>query len=324
MITTPMAIAAYVALVLVFVVIQLPRLRRGRRRARLMKLRAAARLRAAGDYDQAERHILDVLAHRRGRQPGDIEITLLAGQLLANGRTLRGQLVEAEADLTALLDDYGPHHYPHLPRAWQTAARLALVYAVRGRYTEAITIASQVADELTRRTGAESAWVLDARHRLGWCLWRAKRPEEAVAVLTEVVTTRRRLTGSTKGRTTLAAARLGLGQLDEAEPVFHAVLAEPRNAVEAISARFALAKIAALRGRREMAVAGFTEVLQQARTQLGADAPVALDTRYELAELDDGPEALTAHQAVLADRIRVLGPDHPDTQLSRDAVAEYG
>ncbi|HEY4454310.1 MAG TPA: tetratricopeptide repeat protein [Pseudonocardiaceae bacterium] len=49
-------------------------------------------------------------------------------------------------------------------------------------------------------------------------------------------------------------------------------------------------------------------------------------TRFELAELDASrgnlDSALAAHRRVLADRVQVLGPDHPETARSRAAVAE--
>jgi hypothetical protein len=71
-----------------------------------------------------------------------------------------------------------------------------------------------------------------------------------------------------------------------------------------LGARFGLAKIAAMRGHREEAAEGFTEVLAELRTMVGEDGPWTLETRFELANLKahaaNPSEALLEHEAVLA------------------------
>jgi len=298
---------------------------RDQHNAMRVKLGRAVRQQLDGDFAGSEAEILALLSEFRRRRPGDIEILLRAAQFLALARILRGRLAEAEADLTALLDEYGPHNQPNQSAAWQAAGQLAVVYGHRGRYEDALALATRVADALAHRRGPESGLALLARHRVGWCLFKAGRTEAALAMLTEVTAAFQRMNGLSFGRNTLAEVQLRLGLLDEAEAGFRAALAEEGptsgGVAQKLSLRFALAKIAARRGQPE--ADEFAEVLDRMHTMLGEDAPWVLEIRYELAELGEPVDARKAHQAVLTDRIRVLGPDHPDTAISREAVTRH-
>jgi len=328
----------FVGLVVVVAVIPVHLWRQRRRRIRQTALRAqvaeALRLMGQGRYTKAEQRWLAVQAQCRPKQSGDQAIMLLAGWQMAVGRVARGLL--AEADFSALLASYGPERYPDRRDAWLAAAGFAGTLVARGRHADGIALARRVADECQRRWGAESQTTLTARSQLGWCLTEGNRPADAVSVLTDVLAINNRIHGSTEMRTqarhNLAEANLLLGRLDEAEREFRAVLAEyegrEESRVSSSGARFGLAKIAAMRGHREEAAEGFTEVLAELRTMVGEDGPWTLETLFELANLkahDANPsEALLEHEAVLAARTRVLGPDHPDTAASRTAVIECG
>jgi tetratricopeptide (TPR) repeat protein len=338
-------ILGFVSLGLVMVVLPLRLWLRGRSRRRRAALRAEVAARSAelaevwrlmrqGRYPEAEQKSLAVQAQCQPRRAADQQIILAAGWCLANVRLARGRMAEAETDFAALLVHYGPERYPDRPYAWLAAAGFGALLVTRGRYADGIARAGRVLEECERRWGAESETTISARAQLGWCLYEGDRPAEAVPVLTQTVAISSRVHGADHAATwgvrhSLAEAQLCLGQLDPAERELRAVLAEyerqQENQPSASGARFGLAKIAALRGQREHAVKGFTQVLTEVRATAGDDGPWTLETRFELASLEamsgNTADALAHHQAVLADRTRVLGPQHPDTVASRAAVA---
>lgn len=296
-------------------------------------------LRKQGNLLEVERRCLATLAV--GEENGAPYVILSAALPLAWSRAMRGRLAEAETDLAAVIAEHGPTLNPEFNLAWLAASELGHIQVRRGRYADGIAMARWVAEECERRWGVESETALSARARLGICLVEAKQPADAVSVLTAVLAAE--LSANSRAgwaknnimeaRHNLAEARLELGELDEAEPELRAVMTDydrfhRGGPIAVAGVRFSLAKIAALRGRHEEAIDGFSTVLAEARAIFGEDGPWTLETRFELAKLaartGHTAAALSQHQAVLADRIRVLGPDHPDTTASREAVVQCG
>ena len=309
---------------------------RFRRRNRSMnaELNEIARLAQSGEYAEAERRCL-ALQDRctQPDRPADRAAIFRSSMQLAAARVAVGRLAEAEADLAEVVRELGPDHRPDLASAWQVTAFLAWVVVQRGRYAEGISIAERVVRECAKRWGDTAAVTMGAKHTLITCLTEGDRPEQALplasARLEYALSTHDEQSGFvTSARHCLAEAQLKLGLLDEAEAGLHASLAgyeaQLADRIAGTGVRFALAKIAALRGQVGEAREGFYVVLNVLQDATGPAGPWALLTRFELAELDaragDLDSALAMHRSVLADRERVLGPEHPLTVASRLAV----
>lgn len=308
---------------------------RNRQKSLYAKVREAQRLTGQGRFTEAEQLCHAVLGQCRPERPGDRTSMLLAA---GQGAVLRALCGRPDDAFERVLADYGPERYPESHAAWLALATYAEILVRRGRYADGVALAARVVEECERRWGATSSLTVLNRMSLGFCLQEGKRPADAVVVLTALLTTDAvaHSTGlRTRARHEIAEANLLLGHVDQAEPELCAVLADYEAhedyRLAALGVRFAIAKIAAVRGRDGEAAEAFTEVLGELRAIVGDDGPWTLATRFELANLTahsgNRSEALAEHQAVLAaepvcsvQTIRTpkqAGPASPNTRRDR-------
>ena len=289
---------------------------------------------AAGDYDAAERELLDaVLAAEAAR---DRRTAARASSLLVHvigyrhARFPEGHLWARHA-AAALEGD---------PRAREGEAYLAnqlgnLLHK-EGRPAAAIAQQRRALDLYAAATGRESLDTATALNSLANALRRSGEPEQAQELLRRALAVREKALGADHplvGHTlhNLGTAEVARGRYAAAEPLYLRALAlferslGPDNALVAITANN-LAEVAMYTGRLDEAERWMERSLAIDRAQLGADHPdvgIGLSNLGEIQEragrLD---QALDSYRRALAIKERALGPDHPSLGITLQAIAE--
>ncbi len=137
---------------------------------------------------------------------------------------------------------------------------------------------------------------------------------------------------SLASRSNLAADYRGVGRYQDALSLDQTTLADCERVLGAdhpgtLATRDGLVSDYLAVGRFEDAFTLEDEtVVATCERDLGRDHPLTLSNQHGLAEAYRAAgrheEAITLHEATLAARERVLGPDHPDTRMSRERLAQ--
>ena len=131
-------------------------------------------------------------------------------------------------------------------------------------------------------------------------------------------------------RTDLASAYESAGRLDDAIPLFEAVVVDSERLLgadhpHALVSLNNLAGAYESAGSLDKAIPMYEEMLTEQTRALGPSHPDTLISRHNLAYAYQAAgrlsEAIPMYEEVLADRLRVLGPDHPHTLASRHNLA---
>ena len=289
-----------------------------------------------GRYAEAEELGRQVLADQR-RVLGDrsTRTRLATRQNLARLTGKAGRYAEAERMYRRVLADrrrvLGDDH----PDTLATRHRLARMIGLQGRYGEAEELCHQILDDRRRLLGEDHPDNLATRHRLARMLGLQGRYADAEPMFRQVLAARRRAPGrgSPRHPRHRAPARLAhrpAGPLQRGHRDREPGARRPQERPRRRSSRHP--------GRpRDPGLAD--RAARQARRGRGAGprgagrpppGPRRGPSRYPhhprhpgLADRAAGPlrRSRAQYRDVLADRQRVLGPDHPDTLIARHALA---
>ncbi|MGJ3192223.1 tetratricopeptide repeat protein [Paenarthrobacter sp. FR1] len=242
----------------------------------------------------------------------------------------RGQIEEANSIELRVVElaanKLGTEH----PIFISSLANHATTRRAQGDLAEAITLLRQAVDFGRRALREDHPDVTTAKVNLAVCLRDAGMAHEALDLLEEV----NRYTDDDRMRLQVeqirAVALMDLGRLSEAEIVLLEVLSSAdrtglSETPEALAIRANLARLYAMTGQLDDALAVQEEVVEQFDVVYGPDHLASLGARSNYAGLLTENGSFTeAHQlfsSVAASRTRLLGPDHPDTLQSTLRVA---
>ena len=229
--------------------------------------------------------------------------TLLSRNDLTSWLGRSGQVQEAVVQLKKLLSDLtrvlGPDHRDTL----RTRANLATWLGRTGRAMEAVEQFQVLLDDRLRVLGPDHPATLTARNSLA--VWRGEtgRAKEAAEQIEDVLADRLRVLGpdhpdTLRSRSSLASWRGQTGLAEEAALAFEDLLADRVRVLGPDHPD-------TLRTRGSMA-------------SWGGEAGRVRDVREGLALAEDAWERL---DVLLADQVRVLGPNYPDTLRTRWSLA---
>jgi len=200
-------------------------------------------------------------------------------------------------------------------------------------YSEAESVLRQVVRDRHDRWGPDDPQTFVARGNLLRSVGRGGRPEEALLMAERLLADRERVLGpdhretlQTRGHIAQLHAIAGRG---ETAIALHEALLDDRERVlgpedsDVLTSWFNLVATAAGSGQVEIEqLCGYVDAM---RDRLGDDHPTTLTARGVLAEsqLDEGlfEEGLEALEALLADRVRVLGELHPAVLVTHRMIA---
>lgn len=283
---------------------------------------------AAGEPERAE--MLGQRAFAMATESGQVMLQIRALNLRSalafdSGRIDEASLIERHAvELAA--NKLGTEH----PILIASLANLATTRRAQGDLAEAITLLRQAVEFGRRTLPDDHPDLTTARMNLAVCLRDAGLAEEALALLKEAS----RYTDDDRMRLQVeqirAATLMDIGRLSEAEIVLTDVLSSTdrtglSETPEALAVRANLARLYAMGGQVDKALALQGEVVEQFDVVYGPDHLASLGARSNYAgllmETGSLPEAYRLFSNVAASRTRVLGPDHPDTLQSLLRVA---
>ncbi len=250
-------------------------------------------------------------------------------QSLAVGLTNLGQYERAAKVLTPALarraELLGADH----PETLDALRVRGTIYLHLGQYAHGEADLRAAQSGLLNRLGADDPMVLDAQHELGTLLWRKEDggAEEAVRLLSGVVTARRALYGAEDRRTlvsmdSLSSAYEFSGRLAEAEPLARQVVAAKRRTLGSehpmtLAAMSGYASILSELGQFELAESIGQDVLDGAKRHFGSRHPHTATAASNLAlikaqrgNLDD---AIALQRETLAISLEVQGAQHIET-----------
>lgn len=217
------------------------------------------------------------------------------------------------------------------PNHWLVRVSVEHVRAARGDAEGAVVEIRALLDGCRTQWGPASPVTRAALLVLGDVLLMADQPAAAVPVFDEAIELLTRTCGAHDSMTLCArhmvgAALLRVGQIDEAEQEFLAAAARedrPPSHSCALASRQGMARVAAARGEFTVAAAAHAEVVAGLTALYGPDHPNTLDARFDAANLLKVRANRTkAHRDILEARLRVLGPNHPDTHKSQSALRD--
>ena len=279
----------------------------------------------AGRAAAAERGFRAVLAERNRRFGPDHPDTLQARFFVGRALVRRGRLADAERELAHLLaDERGLPLDDRNTLPVQHA--LARAVGLRGRYAESEHALRALVAERTAVLGTRHRRTMITRDHLSWILGRSGRPAEGLIVCRDVLGDRQQTLGPghrhTLGSRYREAWLTGLlGEHAASETLHRTLLPDLTHHLgddhpETLRCRAGLVRLARLNGRLADAAADAEQLVLDQRRVQGDEAVDTLRARHELGLIliaqgrDSGRTAL---QAVLADRIRLLDDDHPET-----------
>ncbi|MFD1940381.1 tetratricopeptide repeat protein [Nonomuraea mangrovi] len=217
--------------------------------------------------------------------------TLEARHGLATATMGAGRHEEAVKFYEALLADRERVQGPDHRRTLRTRHNLSLGYVRAGRPAEGIRRMRRDIADRARALGADHPWTLAARHNLGWALVEAERAPESLDWNAAVLADRTRVLGA--------------------------------DHVDVLYTREDLARAHRMTGRAREAAEQLESLVEDWVRVVGAGHPLTLNSMHELAVTYEtlGRDAAELYRRVLADREKVLGPDHPDTRRTAEALA---
>ncbi|MFI0998681.1 FxSxx-COOH system tetratricopeptide repeat protein [Streptomyces galbus] len=255
---------------------------------------------------------------------------------------LYGQAVEyGRRMLEKSCEVHGPDH----PDTLTSRSSLANSYSDAGRAREALELREQVLADRERYLGPYHPDTLGARHNLANSYSDAGLTQEALELREWVLADRERLLGphhpeTLRARNNLADSYSDAGLTQEALELDEQVLADRERLLGAdhpdtLTTRSNLAISYSDAGRAQEALELRERVLADRERVLGPDHPDTLTSRSNLAHSYRAAglvgfgraaprvdEAVALDERVLADRERLLGPDHPDTVRARGSLAD--
>jgi tetratricopeptide (TPR) repeat protein len=248
----------------------------------------------------------------------------LAAALSTDGRN--EEALEVTAALLEQQRDLGPHHRDVL----RARNLQAIDTEVTAGAEAALPLYREVLEARRAALGDRDRATITSMRNLAICLETAERCDEAVAAAEAAVAAGEAALGPTDVETLWAKVircrvLLNAGRVMDLVPVLDGVRAQVVEAVSPshpVAAELwgVLARALAEVGR-ERDAAQAAELAERATTDApGAGVREQLAARLARAERTDIAEAPALHEALLADRRRLLGPDDLDTIVSEHAV----
>ena len=218
-----------------------------------------------------------------------------AEHTLAWALGLRGQLVDAERRLRALLVERRRVHGPEHRSTLRLRDHLAWVLAEQGRLEEAQRRFRDLLPVCERVLGPDDRNTLAVRHRIAWITALRGRPDRAEGQFLHLLPRRTRVLG--------------------------------RDHMEVLSTRYRLAWARSSQGRYEQAEADFEQLLHDLERVFEPESASVIMVRAQLAivrtELGRFAEAEVDARFVVEARERVLGRNHPRTLRARVGLARF-
>jgi hypothetical protein len=234
-----------------------------------------------------------------------------------------GDPARAVGQLETLVDAYVALEGPDSESALDFRGLLGRALTEARLYSEAESVLREVARDRHDRLGPDDPQTFVARGNLLRSIGRGGRPEEALLMAERLLADRQRVLGpdhretlQTRGHIAQLHAMAGRGEVAIA---LHEALLDDRERVlgpedsDVLTSWFNLVATAA--GSGQVEIEQLWDYVDAMRERLGDDHPATLTARGILAEsqLDRGlfEEGLEVLEALLADRVRVLGELHP-------------
>ena len=244
-----------------------------------------------------------------------------------------GDPARAVAQLEALVDSYITLEGPDSESALDFRGLLGRALTEARLYSEGESVLRQVARDRHDRLGPDDPQTFVARGNLLRSIGRGGRPEEALLMAERLLADRDRVLGhdhretlQTRGHIAQLHALAGRGDTAIA---LHEALLDDRERVlgaedpDVLTSWFNLVATAA--GSDQVEIEQLWGYVDAMRERLGDDHPATLTARGILAEsrLDEGllEDGLELLEALLADRVRVLGELHPAVFVTHRMIA---
>ena len=264
-------------------------------------------------------HVRSLEGSRPAEDPDLLELRADLAQLEIDD----GDPARAVAQLEALVDTYLTLEGPDSEDALDCRGLLGRALTEARLYSEAESVLRQVARDRHDRWGPDDPQTFVARGNLLRSVGRGGRPEEALLMAERLLADRERVLGPDHRETLQTRGHIAqlheLAGRGDVAIELHEALLEDRERVlgaedpDVLTSWFNLVATAAGLGWADIEqLLGYVDEMGE---RLGIDHPATLTARGILAEsqLDEGlfEEALEILEALLADRVRVLGELHP-------------
>lgn len=290
--------------------------------------------RGAGDYEQAEDILLDVLPHMRTKLGTDHRETLLARRRLALLLSQTARLDESLPMYRDLHTDATRALGADDDLTLDILGELATVVSASGHADEGVDILTTLFDQLLHTRGPDAYDTVITQQNLAAELMMAGRNEEAERILSDNAPRMEALHGAAHANTvnawtTLAMVRQTLGRLDEASTAAnHAV--ECAAALESASrsrivAERTLAGVLGAQGHERNHVDQLESLMPRIDAAFGRTHYQAIASLDQLGEalwtIDRRADALDTYRDALDRAIEGLSDAHPATFYIRDRLA---
>jgi tetratricopeptide (TPR) repeat protein len=192
----------------------------------------------------------------------------------------------------------------------------------------------EFADSLSQSFPADQPQFLRVRNLSAGEHYAAGRPEQALAIYTELLEDQARLLGPNHPDTLGTQANIGsahqaMGHLEHALALYAGLLEDQTRLLgpdhpDTLTTRSNIGVAHEAAGHADQALAIYTELLEDQARLLGPNHPDTLGTRSNIGAAHHAAgrleHALTLYAELLEDQTRLLGPDHPDTLLTRNNI----
>ncbi|MDR2460134.1 MAG: CHAT domain-containing protein [Deltaproteobacteria bacterium] len=263
-----------------------------------LKLPLAYAYKSIGEYQNAERLLVEMLAREKELMEGseedfDLDPRFPLEFALADVYDSLGHFAQEAALLEDVLDFqleiWGPEHLGTL----ETKRILARAYNSLGDHTKAIGMLTEVIDALTEAFGPENISIFMAKDDLAFAYTSLGNYPMAIALYREVI----------------EGLEKQLGPEDE----------------NTLAAKNDLAILLGRLGAHDEAYAMLVDILTSAENLFGPDSPRTLAVKHNLGaqlyKLEDYQSCTQILGEVLETEERVLGPEHPDTLAAKSNLA---
>ncbi|MFE9174336.1 tetratricopeptide repeat protein [Streptomyces kebangsaanensis] len=287
----------------------------------------------SGDISWARAHFdaLCSLAHQH--LGADHPHTLFARGELSSWQSRAGDHAEAVQTLESLEADHIRLFGYEAPETLVTRHNLAVERGETGDAHGTIAALTEIL-AVRRRNGADRGAILSTLHNLSYWKGVAGDAAGAAAAYRELIPVMEEEFGADTEGTLTARHNLArwlgeAGNPTEAVSLLEALLPDQTRALgprhlRTLITRQSLARWQGTAGETDEAIAGYQALIPDMGEVLGSDHPELLTSRHNLAYLQARIDPAAAGEnlaAVIADRIRVLGPHHRDTLSSRQCHA---
>jgi tetratricopeptide (TPR) repeat protein len=260
---------------------------------------------------------------------GDLDVLLVATLDAIRAHQWAGAYAAA-TDLASSALAHGARLGQDHPHILTLRYLLAFQAGQQGRWADAQAAFEELLPAVRRVLGEDHTRTLSTRFRVAWTLIRQGRRAEAESLLREVLDAQRRVLGDDSNRTQhtreeLAFTIAGLGRWAEAEVALRALAEDDVHRLGAdhpytLAARYRLWRTVVLSSYWAGTEAGVHDLLA-AYAAAHPGSRIRAEAAWPAPSPPRWPECEAAFRELLAARRQRVGDDHPDTRVTRFALA---